>query len=106
MRIKVTKYYQGFNTNQQMIHEGVYQVGDERLFGLEDYLVNVQQKAEYVEDEVLSPSLVADDIVVDASKKVVVVEHNQDHIVVEEQPADEVQEIEFKGRTIKAKKAK
>lgn len=82
MRIKVTKYYQGFNTNQQMIHEGIYQVGDERLFGIEDYLVNVQHKAEYIEDDILSPSLVADE------------------------PADEFIEIEHKGRTIKAKKAK
>lgn len=88
MRIKVTKYYQGFNTNQQIIREGIYQVGDERLFGIEDYLVNVQQKAEYLEDEVLSPSLVADEP------------------AQAQETVDDFVDIEHKGRTIKAKKAK
>jgi hypothetical protein len=88
MRIKVTKYYQGFNTNQQMIREGIYQVGDERLFGIEDYLVTVQHKAEYIEDDVLSPSLVADGP------------------AQAQESVDEFVDIEHKGRTIKAKKAK
>lgn len=82
MKIKVNQYYGGWNTNNEFIQPGIYEVGDERLFGIEDYLVNDQQKAEYIEDEVIAPDMVADD------------------------PEDDVQELEFKGRTLKVKKAK
>ncbi len=48
-RIQVTQYFQGRRTNEQVIEPGVYAVGDPRLFGLEDYLVDVQHKAVYID---------------------------------------------------------
>lgn len=84
MRIKVNQYYQGRKSNEQLIPAGIYEVGDERLFGIEDYLVNDQQKAEYIEDKVLSPAMVADKPV-----NLVVVERHKDYLVIEEQPVIE-----------------
>lgn len=81
MRIKVTQYYQGRASGERVIAAGIYEVGDERLCGLEDYLVNVQQKAVYLEDDVLAPALVANN------------------------PPPPEEEIDFKGRKLKVKKA-
>lgn len=61
MRIKVNQYYQGRKSNEQLISAGIYEVGDPALYGIEDYLVNDQQKAEYIEDKVIAPAMVSDE---------------------------------------------
>jgi hypothetical protein len=50
-KIQVTQHYRGVLTQEQVIAPGVYEVGDPRLFGIEDYLVNDQGKAHYWPDE-------------------------------------------------------
>lgn len=80
MQIKVNMYFQGRLTNEQQIKPDVYEVGDPRLFGLESYLVD-QGKAVYLESE---------------------------SVPIEPVPAPVVaadEEIEFKGRKLKVKKA-
>jgi hypothetical protein len=94
MQIKVNQYYQGFNTNEQVIKPGIYEVGDSRLYGIEDYLVNVQHKAEYVEDEAVES---------DSAKGEPVVE---EPIITATQPHPEATEIEHKGRKVKVNPAK
>lgn len=49
MRIQVLRDYGGRRTNDQRILPGVYDVGDECLFGLEDYLVNDQGVAVFLD---------------------------------------------------------
>ena len=88
MRIKVTKYYSGFNTGNKTIEEGIYQVGDERLCGIEDYLVSVQHKAEYLDDEVIEPDMVKDEV-------------EDEPIITATQSHPKATEIEHKGRKVK-----
>jgi hypothetical protein len=52
-RIRVLENYGGSQTNERRILPGEYEVGDPALFGLEDYLVNNQRKAVYVEVPVI-----------------------------------------------------
>lgn len=50
MKIEVHTYFRGRQSNEQLIEPGVYDVGDPRLHGLEDFLVYNQQKASYIND--------------------------------------------------------
>lgn len=97
MKIKVNQYYMGWNTNEQLIPAGVYEVGDPALFGLEEFLVNEQGKAEYVND--------ANEPAAPAVEPEVVSELETGEQVVEAAEAGD-EEVEFKGRKLRARKAK
>lgn len=47
-QINVTEQFQGRETGERPIKVGVYEEGDARLFGLEDYLVSEQGKAAWM----------------------------------------------------------
>lgn len=84
MRIKVNELYMGYRSNNQKIHPGEYEVGDPALFGAEDYLVNVQQIAAYLDapaEETVTPQ-----------------------VETVEPPPEVVDEIEFKGRKVQRRK--
>jgi len=55
MKINVLRNYGCWNTNERRILPGVYEAGDERLFGLAEYLVD-NGHAVVTEDESVSPS--------------------------------------------------
>ncbi len=97
MKIRVNQYYRGWNTGEQVINPGVYEVGDPALFGLEEWLVTEQGKAEYITDngEPAAP----------APETPVISEPETGEQVVEPL-AEGDEEIEFKGRKLKARKAK
>jgi hypothetical protein len=89
-KIKVTQYFMGKLTNEQIIQKGIYDIGDPCLFGLEDYLVNDQQKAEYIEvDNPPEPDPT-----------------EADTQPASEPPPEEVDELEHKGRKLRIPKAK
>ena len=97
MKIKVNQYYRGWNTGEQVINPGVYEVGDPALFGIEEWLVNEQGKAEFIADdnEPAAPAV---------EQEVISEPETGEQVVEAAEPGDE--EIEFKGRKLKARKAK
>lgn len=103
MRIKVNQTYTGRRSKEQTIFPGVYEVGDERLFGLAEYLVKDQRKAVYLEPETATTG--GTDSVTFA-----VVEAGAEppyEVVPPPETEPEVEDVvEFKGRKVKRYKGK
>jgi len=78
--INVLHNYGGRLTGEKRIEPGIYQDHDDALFGLAAYLV-VNGHAVMVDGELPPPEVI-------------------------DVPEDEEEELEFKGRTLKVKKAK